>query len=358
MSNCNVCEKPVRQTQKITCTRTSCARSFHFICVGLNSENAKKSTSWICPLCLSKQPRGDNSNTPIRSNTEQDPAGNVDDGCSVVPTKKPNPHMSKAVQPLECSTDHRSDILDSLKGELQVLVRNAVKSELGTMEEQMSTIESTVSYMSTQYDDLFNTIKATCAEIKGLKDENARLRSDMSVQEKRIQLLEEENARQQQWSRLQNIEVAGVPESKDEDTIDIVVKLAEKIGVPIESSEVEFAHRVQARQPNSSVNGRTIIARFRHRRTKDSVVAASRRHRGIKPSDIGMDNRLKNDNSIIYVNEHLTKYNRTLLKECKLKAKEANFKFTWTKNCRIFVRRNETSPPIPIITTADLKKLG
>lgn len=353
MTNCNACKKPVRQSEKIICSRTSCARPYHLVCVGLSSDAVRKSNAWSCPLCVGKQPRGDNTNTPIRG-SELTPIADADES-SYVTTRKPN--LPKASQSEECTADLQSDILCSLRSELSVLIRNAVKSELCTMKSQISTIESTVNYISAQYDELLKSLKATNAEIKSLKDENSRLRTDMQACVIRVQHLEEENARQQQWSRLQNIEVAGVPESKDENAVDIIIKLAKKIGIPIESSDVEFAHRVQARQPNTTTRGRSIIARFRQRHTKDMIVAASRKHRGIKPSDIGLGSEVRSD-SIIYFNEHLTKNNRLLLKETKTKAREANFKFTWTKNCRIYVRRNETSPPIPIITAADLLKLG
>ncbi|VVD03626.1 unnamed protein product [Leptidea sinapis] len=84
----------------------------------------------------------------------------------------------------------------------------------------------------------------------------------------------------------ENIEVVGVTESKDEDTTDIVLKLAKKIGISIQSDDVEFAHRVQARRTSNAAKGCTIIARFRHHRTKDAIICS--KNRNIKPSVVGI----------------------------------------------------------------------
>lgn len=353
MSSCNACKKTVRQSEKVVCTRSGCNRLYHYLCVGLPSDSIKNSNTWVCPVCISKRPRADNSNTPVKSTVEEIPITDDDDGAFVT-LRKTNPSVSE--QPQEYSAELRSDILSSLKADLHNIMRSAVKSELSSIKTKMSTMESTLNYISTQYDDLIKSLASTTAELKCVKEENARLRSDVEANSGRIKHLEEENARQQQWSRLQNIEITGVPESKDEDTVGIVVTLAKKIGIKLEVGEVEFAHRIQARRPSSSAGGRCIIARLRHRSTKDSIVAASRKHRGVRPADLGLT-RTENGNAIIYINEHLSKNNRTLLKECKLKAKEANFKYVWSKNCRIYVRRNDTSPPIPIITSGDLIKI-
>lgn len=219
----------------------------------------------------------------------------------------------------------------------------------------MKYIETTVKYISDQYDDLLKSLAEYSRDIISLKEENKSLRSELDSYARRTRRLEEENARQQQWHRLQNIEIVGVPDTSHEDTVGVVIKIAEKIGVSLDVGEVEFAHRVRPRKTSGSTTA-AIVARLRHRHVKDSIIAASRKHRSFKPSDIGLSGKSTNGN--IFINEHLTKSNKQLLKECKLKARELEFKYVWTKNCRIYVRRNDTSPPIPIIINSDIAKMG
>lgn len=255
------------------------------------------------------------------------------------------------INPSEC----RSDTLNSFMKELPSIIKGVIQSELISITDKMSNIETSLNHMCNQYDDILVNLNRNINDVKDLKSENTLLRKDIDAHLIRIQSLEEENVRQQQWNRIQNIEIVGVPENKNENTLDLVMKILTKIGVTMDKEEVEFAHRVQARRPSSATAARVIVARFRHRSTKDSVLSASRKYRDLKLADIGISDNLKHKN--IFINEHLTKYNKSLLKECKIKAKEANFKFVWTKNCHIYIRRNETSPPIPILTNSDLKKI-
>lgn len=348
MTICGTCRTPVtKPAEKIVCTRTNCNRGYHLGCVGIRSTNVKKITTWLCPKCASSDPKTASVNTPDKCLSEQDGSD------AAILSEQPQCGHQEAPQP----SPHNISQLAS--GDLAALIRNAVKHELSSMQSQMSTIENTLSYMSNQYDDLLKTLKSTTAEVKKLKDENTILRNTIDENSVRIKRLEEDNARQQQWSRLQNIEVIGIPENKDEDTTQIVVKLADKIGIKLEGNDVEFAHRVQSRKSSSLASSRTIIARLRHRHTKDTLIAAARKHRNLKPSDIGLSahNTLDSRNTNIYINEHLTHSNRALLKLCKNKAKETMYKYVWTKNCRIYVRRDEKSPPIPIITDTDLSKI-
>ncbi|KAL4706236.1 hypothetical protein ACJJTC_013779 [Scirpophaga incertulas] len=175
--------------------------------------------------------------------------------------------------------------------------------------------------------------------------------------ESRVQILEGESARQQQWARLQNIEIVGVPEVSSEDTQKIAQKIIEHIGVALCPGDIEFAHRVQPLRQQNASHSRTIIARLRHRCTKDAIIVASRKHRGLTAREVGLEGDTIKLNNKIYVNEHLTKNNKSLLKQCKSKALECKFKYVWTKNCRIFVRKGDSTPSIPITTITDLKKV-
>ena len=57
----------------------------------------------------------------------------------------------------------------------------------------------------------------------------------------------------------------------------------------------------------------------------------------------------------VYVSEHLSPANKSLHAAARLKAKELNYKFTWIRNGRIFVRKDESSEFILIRNTESLK---
>lgn len=82
-------------------------------------------------------------------------------------------------------------------------------------------------------------------EVNELRVENSKLSDNCKALELRVKALESENQQQQQWARLQNLEIAGVPEIEGESTIEIVKGLAKCAGVQLNDDDVDFAHRVQ-----------------------------------------------------------------------------------------------------------------
>lgn len=75
-----------------------------------------------------------------------------------------------------------------------------------------------------------------------------------------------------------------------------------------------------------------------------------------------VDARLINDdmsveNQFIYINDCLTPYNRKLLWMAKTKAKEANWKYVWTRNGTIFARKSENTLATLIKNSADIELL-
>lgn len=58
-----------------------------------------------------------------------------------------------------------------------------------------------------------------------------------------------------------------------------------------------------------------------------------------------------------YACDHLTKQLNNLFIAAKLKARVKNYNFVWVSDSRIFMKKNNTSPIIPITTTEDLNKV-
>jgi len=59
----------------------------------------------------------------------------------------------------------------------------------------------------------------------------------------------------------------------------------------------------------------------------------------------------------IYVNESLTPANQKLLSATRAAAKQKKYKYVWTYECTIYVRRNSDTEAIRISSALDLEKL-
>lgn len=354
-----------------------CKQKYDLQCADLSPKRFRKlnqegKLKWRCLECKSKQPKVGNINTPLRP-TQQ--SRGEDEIVAEVSTVKSNVTLRKKPEPPTLSSSRAVDYVteevlrdiwnNEMRQEMQTMleatIKRTVSEQLKTIHNQCTGFQESILYVSTQYDDLKNEIVdlkkllgSTSSELKCLKVENKTLKGDLSACMTRVKALEDESLKQQQWVRMQNVEITGIPEGKDEITSELVLKVTKHIGINIVPSDLEFAHRVQPRRAESASRARSVIVRLRERIVKDQIIAAARKHRAMTAKDLGIGS----ESSKIFVNEHLTKESKMLLNSCKQKAKEVNYKYIWTKNCRIYVRRNDTSPAIPINSSSDLLKIA
>lgn len=152
-----------------------------------------------------------------------------------------------------------------------------------------------------------------------------------------------------QLSRLNNIEIKGVPFKKSENLFDIIEKLGVSINYKVAKVQINYVSRI----PTYSGNEKSIVVSFLNRYVKEDFVASARLLKSLSAADIGF----KNDQGRIYVNDHLSPEYKKLLTRTKQRAKEKSYQFTWVKFSKIHVRKNDASHVITIKSESDLNKL-
>lgn len=352
---CEACNDQLLAEDTVICSQPGCSRAFHHLCVGVTSKKTVDLTSWKCLDCKSKEPRRDNSNTPVQSKGKT--SGETDSNVTLRRAQQPSKTTPNvATLPSKPTQDFlqtmRDEILKTIREELPRVVRNVMTDELRSIRATVKDLENSVQMVSEQYDTIKKLTDNQVEELKKLKAENGSLRGDVKLLESKLAHIEEDKAKSEQWARIQNIEVVGVPEDKNESLPGIIMQIAKHTGVSLQPQDLEFVHRVQAKRRVAG-RPRVIVARFRERSVKDQLLSAARRCRGFTSKDLGMGGA----SSKVYVNEHLTVRNKQLLKKCRAKANENNFKYTWTKNCRIYVRKEEKAPFILISKELDLSNI-
>ena len=105
--------------------------------------------------------------------------------------------------------------------------------------QKLSKIYDTVENLRKQVSNLHRSLKRSNQKIKELKTENEQLKQAVNMNILEINNLE-------QYSRRENIRIHGVPEppGKKDDGEEVVVELAEKLGINIESYDIQRAQRL------------------------------------------------------------------------------------------------------------------
>lgn len=217
---------------------------------------------------------------------------------------------------------------------------NAVMTELKELSNNQTKMLESVNYCSGKIDDFqakLNTFSDKIKLIEPLKQEFDEMKIRLNDLEQR--------------SRFNNIEMVGVPEKAGENIHEIIKLIGHTVQCPIDSNDIDSCHRV-SHYSYSEHKPKSIIVKFVSKIKKDNLMAAVKKHKNLRSSDLNLTGTNR-----IYVNDHLVPSSKLLLKKTKEVATNKNYKYTWVKNSKIFVRKNDGSPILYIKTEKDLNKL-
>ncbi|KAH9645329.1 hypothetical protein HF086_010293 [Spodoptera exigua] len=129
------------------------------------------------------------------------------------------------------------------------------------------------SSMNTQFSDVVNEFRSKINEMEQRIVLMDKVQCQVDQLQERIDQLEEGSNRNEQWLRMNNIELKGVPQSNNENLIDIVAKIGARINYPVSKNLINFISRVPSQQKE---HFKPIIVGFCNRYIKEDFIAAAR----------------------------------------------------------------------------------
>lgn len=181
--------------------------------------------------------------------------------------------------------------------------------------------------------------------IQRLVSENLILKRQLNDAQKQLRSAE-------QYSRSNCLEINGVPEERSERVMDVIKKVGHVLNFEIKDDMIDAAHRL-AKIPSNPRAHRGIIVKFCRRLDMEQLRAKTRVKNGFSASELGYQSE-----SRVFVNLSLSKDTRLLWTDTRSFKKQRNYKFAWISSSgKIFLRKEEGSPAIPILESADLQKL-
>lgn len=164
-----------------------------------------------------------------------------------------------------------------------------------------------------------------------------------------------------------NLEIAGIPEIETEDTKEIVSQIISNLGFDTPNI-VKSAYR---RKTKSSASGlpKPIIVSLIDKGVRDKILVSSRKIKNLNTtiitnpastiaenSDSTITSRVYSSNETrpVYINEHLTDFNKYLLARTKQLYRKNKLYSVYVRNEFILARIEEGSPEIRIVKAAQL----
>lgn len=400
--NCYKCNKEIFKEEHITCA--TCNKTSHFYCVSLREchfriMSNKKKASFKCPNC--RDASRDATPSPLCEKNVCLPSvndtANAAAAATVAATEAGRPHSEQSTRTKstfkhisgsadgtdaltredlrsfltetldELRKDQREDFcsfktdvlkritdfntlfeskLDKAMKLISALTANY--DQLIEKTNKISKFHERVESISTQQQQLDNKIMHLEDQFKRLlvdKNNLADKISSMNIVKKSVNNLE-------QRLRLHNVEIFGVPERASDNPLQLVTKISDSLGVDIQLSDIDSVVRVPPRV-KAPGRPRAIVVGFTTSAPKYSLLSAARKRRGFSTADIGVEG----ERQPIYINEHLTSYNKQLLGLTRKKCKEMGFRYVWTRDAKIFVRKNDKSPAIRVTDESKIDKI-
>lgn len=307
MSLCGLCGDNVGEG--VHCT--SCNQVLHFHCAGITEGGYRKlgadrKQTWKCGRCkqsgsISPQPTGDSS-------------------------------IMAELRTLACKLAP----LDSLAGEIK-----ALRAEISELKSQVTITNTSIK----EFNDRFERVEDRLAQIEDVGDRVTAIEADL------CKLNQEANDRDQ-WLRMNNAEIKGIPQTQNENLLNIIGMIGTTINYPINKTQINYVARVPSKDNSQP---KPIIVAFSNRYVKEDFITAAR----VKSKEVKLNanNFGFKSNNFIFINDHLTPSNKDLLNKVKKAAKEKGFLYSWVKHAKIYVRKNDTSPVIQIKSVKDLVRI-
>jgi hypothetical protein len=334
--NCAGCNKLLNKKERMRCS--ACEAIYDLDCANISSKRflsfyaAGSKRNWSCPECISKQPKKGNLDTPVRhpTNNESDDDGN---------TAKNVTQRSKNSR--ACAVDSSNESCDEQVSDMKLLV-----SEIRAMRLEMSRLHTTIIGLTDEIkaqNTRINTLEAKVDALEARMDTDTSEKRNIEELEDDIMRLKLDIQDRDQEILANDVEISGFPETSNESTVHILLTVAKKLGVALEERDivnVERAGPVRAFiEGEAPPRPRPLVARLTRRSARDAMLQAARVRRGLTTEGMA----LSGGNRTFYINERLTRCNRQLFQKTRVAAKIKNWKFVWTRQGKIFTRREHGS---------------
>ncbi|KAL1446285.1 hypothetical protein WDU94_013940 [Cyamophila willieti] len=209
--------------------------------------------------------------------------------------------------------------------------------------------------MKSYFKKVLDKLEGITVQLNGALEENKKLREEADQRDKQISGLQKTVDQLQQRMRINNVEISNFPTTPNENPVEVVKAIAKHVGVEIKDEDIQAAHRVDRFDKKE----KNIVVQFCSRWKKNILLQAWGNHRKTNKKTMAKSINKALPEREIFVSEHLTPKNKTLLRKTKDKIRLVGWKYTWTKDGTIYVRKNEQDKRrIPINVEADLLQIA
>lgn len=241
----------------------------------------------------------------------------------------------------EASTASGGATLDDIMKEILEL-KKSQKDSVKDLNKTTDTIFERIDELKDSVESQQNLIQSYLERTESLEAENRKLRQELEDARTRIEETE-------QYTRVNCIEIHGVPNTSGENVVDIVKKVGAAIDFEVTDSMLDNCHRLGKSTRDRPAG---IIVKFVRRMDKENFLAKKREKKDLstRHMNLGTDHP-------VYVNESLCPSRRKLYGQARQIKKDKHYKYIWLRGGKILLRKSDGGPVISVACHRDLASL-
>lgn len=225
MNKCGGCGKFVAASGEPVCIK--CKIIYHNKSVSCSGTSVTLK-SWVCPCCIAKMPRQDNTNTPIKSTVEYN--------C-ISPPEINNTIIDNSASCEAQIIPHSLELLNEIK-----ILRTEIgslRNEISRFREELNDVRVEINLHKIRVVVLSGEVEKVSNRIDGVEKQNKQI----TKLESTIDQLKTDLNRKDQELFSNDLEVTGVPEKDGENVNQIVQLIATKISIKLEEYDTVDTYR-------------------------------------------------------------------------------------------------------------------
>lgn len=210
MSVCGVCKKSASSESDVSCSGM-CGYVFHSNCIKSELDGKKTRSGFKCAEC-----KGASSQSSVKSTSSS--SGSI-------------------------TKEFMLSVFDGFKKEVFAEF-STFKSEVNDLRSEVNDLSASVQFMSDKIDSSSKLMEKMTSQFIEIKKENEELKASNTALKVEVRDLRDRMRNLEQYSRINNIEINGLPTSKEENVKELVKDVGAAIGVQVQEADIAVAHRV------------------------------------------------------------------------------------------------------------------
>lgn len=204
-------------------------------------------------------------------------------------------------------------------------------------------------------------VRSMLRDLLGVEErekEVAELKEQVAAQKTVIEEQDQRLAELEQYSRRNCLNFTGIPETKDENAVQLAIELAKMTNVKLEKGDIDRAHRVgkpRATPPGqAAAPPRPLVVKYVSYLKREAVWFGRKDLKQARPPRTSnlTEESLKN----AYVQENLTKRNQEIMFLARKLKRAGKLWAAWSDGCVLKVKKTQQAPTVRLNSAADLRQ--